>query len=531
MDITEILYGGKTFSGISPAPFVYFDTENINYGGTDWGKKYKVKLDGQITGKCRDGTFYELEKKKQKLILNFKDDHKNLEIFENGSSLFCEVCQVESISFEESRYVGILPFSVSLSCYNSGSFGGHYGVINPVDSWDFSESEDSILTIKHDISANSAGSSDISAAKKWAQGRTGIAQKIKSLKFDNFSGSFMLDSFSEQINRFDGKYSIQETYRGDLSESGSNAAGILRYTFDSNTNIEDGLTSLSIEGSIAGKMTTGIGDMLGLRGRFNGIDFLDLAQVYHSNGGGTAIFNDMPLSRKVSENINNSELTFSMTYDNHPMPSGRCEYTVELSENLIKNIIDVNLNAEILCSRGDQSVRWGVVTDYYNKFDGYSLAVEAYAAEGYSKGFYKIPRTESITFDEFNSKINYKASWTDKYLPYPDILISISETVEITPSINIHAVQPSLYAKGNHNVQSFQCASRTSVSIQVSAASRPDKTSTEAMGCVEAELERLKSIYVGGPNLYIDNMSRTVNEETRHVSIAASYSFDGQIIS
>ena len=156
--------------------------------------------------------------------------------------------------------------------------------------------------------------------------------------------------------------------------------------------------------------------------------------------------------------------------------------------------------------------------------------MKEYNRAGYSKSFSSTPKTESVSFDEFNSKITYSASWSDKYMPYSDILVSISEKVTITPSLKIYTVQPSLQVNGVHNVQDFGCANRASVSISIDAICKPDKTMAQLETCVNAELTRLKNIYVGNTNLFADEKSETKNENMRKMSVSYSYSFDGNIV-
>jgi hypothetical protein len=483
-------------------------------------------------------SFEDIEIKKNKIISGFSKDDLNLRINEDGVNVFSsDICQIDSISFDESRYYALLPFSITASCYDSGSFGANYGVTNPVDSWDYSESEDSIVSLRHSISAdgfNSSGISSIANVKKWASSKTGISNKISSLKIKNIAASdFVLESFSEQVDRFNGKYSIEEVYRADLLSSNNSGAGILRYTFDIGKNIEDGITTVSVDGSVIGKTNVGLANMSLLRAKLNAEDFFQSASDYAKKSTGSIRLNSTPVSRSVTENTNNSEISFSIKYDDNPVAPGqaKCIYKVELSENLIKNIVDIKLDAEILCDRGDQSVRWGAVTNYYStKFNGYDLASKEYKRAGYTKNFSTTPKTESINFDEFNSRISYSASWSDRYMPYPDILTSISERVEITPSMKVYTVQPSLKFNGSHNVQDFGCASRSSVSISVDASCRPDKTIAQLRTCVEAEMVRLKAIYIKSANLFLDQKSETVNDKLRKMSLSYTYSFDGKIV-
>jgi len=534
----KILYGGKdVFSGICPTPFLYFDKEYIEYG-SNWGSKYNFSIEGQITGKLGPNAFYDLESKKNELILNFKKDNLPIKVTEDSSEIFLsDICSIDSISFDQSKYYAVLPFNIKASCYDSGSFGENYGVLEPQDSWDYSESEDGIVSLRHSVSAagfNSSGVSAIANVKKWAETRTGISKKIDSLKIKNLSASdFVLESFSEQVDRFNGKYSIEEVYRGDLLSSNSTGGGILRYSADVSKNIDDGITKVVIDGSAAGKRNVGEADMALLRAKINAEDFFQYAADYASKSTGSNKLNSEPFSRTITENKDNSEITFSFSYDDNPVPPGqaKCVYKVDLSEDLIKNIVDVKLDAEILCDRGDASIRWTAVKNYYEtKFNGYDIALKEYKRAGYAKSFNSTPRTESINYDEFNSKITYSASWSDRYMPYSDILTSITEQVKLTPSLKTYTVQPSLYSNAIHNVQDFGCASRSSVSISISATAKPDKTIEQLKNCVFAELSRLRNIYVKTTNMIVDQKTETVNEKYKKISISYSYSFDGTIV-
>ena len=534
----KILYGGNdVFSGICPTPFLYFDKEYIEYG-SNWGSKYNFSIEGQITGKLGPASFYDLENKKNQLILNFKKDNLPIRITENSSGIFLsDICSIDSISFDQSKYYALLPFSIKASCYDSGTFSGNYGVLEPQDSWDYSESEDGTVSLRHSVSAagfNSSGVSAIANVKKWAATKTGISKKIDSLKIQNLSATdFILESFSEQVDRFNGKYSIEEVYRGDLLSSNNSGGGILRYSADISKNIDDGITKVVIDGSVAGKKNFGEVDMTLLRAKINAEDFFQYAADYASKSTGSNKLNSTPFSRTITENRNNSEITFSLTYDDNPVPPGqaKCVYKVDLSENLIKNIVDIKIDAEILCDRGDASIRWTAVKNYYEtKFNGYDLALKEYKRAGYVKSFNSTSKTESINYDEFNSKITYSASWSDRYMPYSDILTSITEQVEITPSLKTYTVQPSLYSNAVHNVQDFGCASRSSVSISISATAKPDKTIEQLKTCAFAELSRLRDIYVKTTNMIVDQKTETVNEKYKKISISYSYSFDGTIV-
>lgn len=533
----KVLYNGvNIFSGICPSPFLFFEKEYIQYGSS-WGSKYNFTIEGQITGRLGPQSYFDIENKKNRLIAGFLQDNLPLSIIEDGVNIFnSDICSIENISFDESKYYALLPFSITASCYDSGSFASNYGVLNPVDSWDFSEERDGTVSVIHSVSAdgfNSSGIKAINNAKKWVNSRTGISNKVETFKIKNISGScFVLDSISEKIDRFNGSYSVEEKYRADLFD-GMCGPGILRYSIDVSKNFEDGITQVDIEGSVIGKNNIGLPNLIDLRNRILNYNFFSDAAHAADKTTGSKSLNPTPFSRKITENENASEISFSFSYDDNPIPPGvaKCVYKVTFSEDLIKNIIDIKLDAKIVCDRGDISLRWDAVNDYYRKvFNPYSLAVSNYTKAGYSKGFSDLPTSESINFDKFNATISYSASWSDRYLPCSQTLVAISETVSITPSLYIYTAQPSLQQDGVYNIQNIGSATRTSVSISIDATARPDKTIAELKSCVYAEIERLKSIYVKNVNLFTDEKTETVDKNYKKISLNYTYSFDGDII-
>lgn len=533
----KVLYNGvNVFSGICPSPFLFFEKEYIEYGSS-WGSKYNFTIEGQITGRLGPQSYFDIEDKKNRLISGFLQDNLPLSIIEDGVNIFnSDICSVQSISFDESKYYALLPFSITASCYDSGSFADNYGVLNPTDSWDFSEEKDGTVSVTHSVSAagfNSSGIKAINNAKKWVNSRTGVSNKIETFKIKNISGScFVLDSISEKIDRFNGSYSIEEKYKADLF-SGMCGPGILRYSIDVSKNFEDGITQVNIDGSAVGKNQVGLPNLVGLRNRVLGYDFFSDAAEAADKTTGSKSLNVVPFSRKITENENTSEVSFSFSYDDNPIPPGvaKCVYKVTFSEDLIKNIIDIKLDAKITCDRGDISVRWDAVNHYYKDiFNPYSLAVSNYAKAGYSKGFSDLPISENINFDKFNAVISYSASWSDRYLPCSQTLVAISETVSVTPSLYIYTAQPSLQQDGVYNIQNIGSATRTSVSISIDATARPDKTLADLKSCVYAEIERLKSIYVKNVNLFTDEKTETVDKNYKKISLNYTYSFDGNVI-
>ena len=543
----KIFYGDKdVFSEICPTPFLYFDKEYIKYG-SDWGSRYNLTIEGKIIGHLDSmRARLDLEYKKNLLIDNFKQDNLPISITDDGSIVFrSDICSIESINFEESSYYAILPFTISAFCYDSASFGSNYGILNPQDIWDYSENLEGKVYLKHNVSANGYRTeydNGISNAKEWVKSKTGINKRIDSLNIKNINiSNFIIDSISESVDRFNGKYSIEEVYVTDLLNSGE--SGILRYTVECSKDFSDGITKVLIDGSVGGRdkiKNINNSNMDSLRYRFFSEDFFNIATNDAIKSTGTDKLNAIPYSRRITENETESLISFSLSYDDNQIAPGvaKCIYKVDISEDLVKNITEVKIDAEITCDRGDEDTRWNAIKSYfYQNFNAYSLAVKEYKFMGYSKGFNEIPVSENLVFDEFNKKINYSATWNDKRIPSNEkdgpcheAILSISEQVNIESSVDIYAVQSSYNYDGIHNIQKFGCASRTIISISISATAKNNKSINDVKSCVYSELSRLKRIYVKNKNLIVDQRSETIDEEHKKISINYSYSFEGDIV-
>lgn len=529
--IVKIKYDGVDVFSDIPSPFLYFDKEYIKYG-SDWGSRYKITIEGNILAKPGRLSFDLLEARKDQLIASFLKDCAPLEIYQDDIKIFeFDVCFIESIDFQESKYHAILPFSISITCYDSNEFGANYGILEPSDSWDYKEGEDGIITLTHSISAKGFSSdvnSAIRNAKNWVSSRTGLSNKIDSLNISNIdSSNYCLKSFSEEIDRTSGSYSVNEEYAVDsLSESGG--FGILRYATEVEKNFESGITTVTISGSVSGRRQIGENSLADLKSFIANYDFFSKAADAASSL--TNKLNQTPFSSSIDERIEFNEISFSFSYDDNEFEV-KCVSNVDVSENLIKNTVEVSLSSEISCERGDQSVRWNKVKEYYdNKFFPDSVAKKGCIDAGYSAFSEKIifsnSRSENVSFNEREAIISYSSTWNTKLFPCPDLVNSVSERVEYTPSIKILTAQPSIYVSNEHNVQDFSTYTRASVSISVSCSVKKNKNINSALSCLKSEMNRLRGIYVIGGEIIIDEYSEDVNENTRSVSISASYSFN-----
>lgn len=211
-----------------PEPLVT-RSDNVSYGSRKIGQTTSLTLEGEITG----AGFSQLIEAQERLLSGFSSDFKSFEIKEDSETIYENLVKVNSIDFGSSKYVGLVPFTISLTAYEDKFFPSQYsGVLDPVNSVEYSQGEDGSVTISRSVSARGINtksadgkSNALNNAISYVQSLTGYAN-VTLPYFINDSGdlnNLILTSQSEDINRFAATYSVNETYVYSTYPSGSSS--------------------------------------------------------------------------------------------------------------------------------------------------------------------------------------------------------------------------------------------------------------------------------------------------------------------
>lgn len=528
----KVNYGGvDLFDGVAPTPFIYSNQEFIDYKNK-WNQITNLIMEGQLTGKYLGELSHgELITSFKTLLSRLKNNFQELTITEDNQTIFSANKVIfDNIDVPESRWYGVLPFTINFTVYQENLFTNYYGVLDPVNILNFKEEENEILSLTHDISAKgfiTNGKTAIQNAKDWVSQRTGSYNNIVPILIqNNQNGSnFILESINETIDRFNSEYSWQAVYtKSNSSESPKNC--FLNYTLDISSGIDNGYINVDIKGSLE-KNSLNI-----LRTEYDSLNLYNLANTA-ANQSFKVSLNTKPISKSVSESADNNILNFSASFNNDLSPDIIHEYNVDINEDSIKNIATVNLSSKIRAKYGDVSARWTKVQQFYNtNFNPFNIVNTEYKKEISNKTLFSNKLTESITFDEFNAEINYNASWSDKKQSYSQDVLNLSSTVSYRPSINIYIPQTSIKVAKEHNVQNIKCANRAVLNISVSAASKPNNLFSIdlAKNVVNSELNRIKSAYgqTSRPSL-LQERTENINKDLKSFSVNEVWLIEGVI--
>lgn len=418
-------------SGNQPVP-LFSESENSIRYGEKWATNKVVTLNGQITG-CNYNTIVTA---KSRLENVFNKDFQPFKIIQDGKTLYeTEYGIVKELNFDTSPYIGILNYSVNIECYPRNLFSGYFGVIDPVNEWEFNETDNQLLNVTHRIAArgiqtSSGNSNAFDNAKNYVLSLTGSSSFINPY-FTNYctGASLCVDTFNEVINRFDSYYEIVENYTLDLYNGGG---GYIRYTTEYNCNLNNGTASLGIQGEVKSCRNT---DLATLRNKYQSFDVYSAAVKAYNEASNRLDLNPNYLSSGIQEDIFSKKIGFNVQFDNDFNPRTFFEYSTDIKVD-DSDITTVGIKGTIK-SRGDLQNKWALVQEYYQALNLYYLATQSYNEFFNGSPSYPLNPTQlnySVTKNQFVGEIEVSTAYDNKTI-LPDEFKNLDYTISVVPAI------------------------------------------------------------------------------------------------
>lgn len=490
--MTNITYNNQNLP--SPLPLVG-KQDSVVFVGERWAIKEVFTLQGKLVS-C-DG--YQALLNSGKALLNiFNKSFQDFVIQENAAEIIRRSgVFIENVSFDNSNYVGALPYTVTLSCYPH-SIQQVFGILDPVDSWNYTENKDGSIQINHNVGARSYR--DLNTAIDFVRNRTG-SLNYAAPQFINLTGSFVLNSQEETLNRLQGIYNVQETYVMDNKSSGL----LSRYTFNLSSGLE-GFIQASLEGTVNGGLNSTLND---LRNRYNTLNINQKISGLYSQATDLNDLNLTPLTSGITEDRLNKKLTFNLTYDNNPNSITTVDWNTNISSG--DDTLQVSVNGRVY-GRGEQINRWNRIRTHFAATDIYALAQSGYNYFGGNRVLNPKPLTSGTSLNQFASEISFNVSFNDRDQP-PFGFSKFNYAVNITPSLRkIIPKQIAAYDNPNESfyIVDLNFYSRPRVQIQGTAILEENVSITYGKDLLLAEINRLFYEYVG-PNATLENKQITFN--------------------
>lgn len=495
-----IFYGGRNPFAPQPVPFVGMDESNLYYG-EQWAKAQSITLEGSLTG-C---TFDLIASAQANLLNNFRRSYQTLEIHQrdlvgSGIVLTAPLVEVAAIDFSSSRWQGILPYTIRLNSYPSGYFSGTYGVLDPVDSWNYQEQNNYIAQITHTVSCRGINTSNsqtnaLSNAANWCIEKRGSSGAISPTFISNLSSpNFTLVSSNENINRFNGTYSITDNYINDLARNGY---GTIRYT----TTIDsgNGIISVGIQGTVKG----GQRQIEQARAAFSGFNPTGAALFAYSGAFGLTDLNPYALTQSITEDPNDTAISFSYEFDNNSLAPTYFDYSVGLSSG---SILSVNVNGEIVARGGTSKQKLQRAKEFAKSIDLYQTVLPFYLQfypEGNQNPLNPRPVSSGISVNESKGSVQLNAEF-NAFEQFSSDLISFDYSIDLSPSSQQIAFTQTLDGYGKCSMVDLGYASRATLVIQGEAVINPESSIEKGVAAAKDAIQLLFKRYGSTQNLTSD---------------------------
>lgn len=585
MSDVEIKYNNKRIpvSGYGPTPYLSLSDEVINYGNR-WGLAHRITLNGVITG----ADYSALYTARTGLIDIFSSSYKTLTVYEGpddstgylpidgtngsaGSAGYGAVysgaysfsgCSVENITFDNSPYNKIVPYTVELLSYPSGLtgyFSGTYGVINPKDEIRISEGQDGFGTINHSVAATAFVTTSIDQAinnaKDYVYSRTGISNLISLPQASGVdtSGVFtpVLVDISENLDRLSLNYSVDETYRFKLftgdSEANNNYNFNNYYLTSYSTNLTSGagddFVTASIQGEIKAGITGASGDALvsGLVEQLSGLNPYAVISGKYGEPNGFKFCKD-PIQINITENLKTRSLSFNASYDNLEFYNssndkfvyGGCYLDAQIEHSIdnLSNISTIQIRGEIK-ARGSKTKRYNDTLNYLEKLVTlgshatepriYDFANDYYVSYFGNSPLFTLnatPISIEINANPQLGTISITASFDNK-----DRFLNLAVSdynIEYSPYNTLYTYESSCNDSLKHLVVDMNVKRREKVSISTTLSSYGSQSSEIIL------LGNKDTIFTSLVNNFIKNLIAspsdldTVQEESSNISVSNS---------
>lgn len=514
----KVFYNGANLFDYQPVPFIGLDEQPISFGGR-WGIRENIIFNGQLTGCTFDSVFESYNELKAKLASQLG----TLEIWqidgsESGQILKKDSLEIESFSIPQDRWIGVLPYEIRAACYPEEYFSGAWGILDPQDSWSFTEQQNATLEATHTISCRGFdGKNALENARNWALARTGTNSAILPAMISGVSvNNFFLVSQAETINRLDGSYSFTEVYANDLARSGY---GIIRYNTDFNSG--SNLIAANIVGEIRGRTK----DIIGPRAAYSQLDrFAIVAQNYNRIFSRDDL-NPIPLEYSVNENPYEGIISFSEAYDTNNRPESYFDYMVSLASG---TMISARIEGDVISRGGDPLARLEKSKTYASTLNLYALTTEFYNEfYPYHADFPLNAKAVSsgISVNEFEGTVSLNAEFNNLETQ-KDGIDSMAYVLQFSPAIKKIDSQPILDADGAHSTIYLGYANRAALAINGDAVISNGFDAESGLAIIKAKCQELM-LQNAGPKIILEQNSIGYSDkDQRRVSFNFAWSFE-----
>jgi len=504
-----VQYDGKQPWGSYP-PYVSVEVTPVAFG-QNWYETRNINLAGRISQKMLTQLGVSgFEAMRTRLENTFSVNNKRFMVH-SSNTLEIENVFVNSISFNQQRWSGLLEYSVSLTGYDFHS--ELLGLLNPdklpifepVDQFDVQTNEDQTFTLTHTASAKSMGTmgdtSTNDAIVDWVKARitAGSDRVVPGWSLENHE--YIVVGEEEQLDRFNGSYSFVKKYLiHDLSNgTTSTSKPLIRINATINEGITQDYPVVSVEGVVKGGKTDDWNTSVLPTAWANiGEDSLrSSASTLLANYGAPALSaiecENYSFDEEFASNSCKAKASFEVRGVVDPV-SGYFDHEISIEMDNVSGVCKVDVDGEIKFKGGIDKRRQGI-TNFLNAHASnlvgylYVFASSAYNAAGLAVAnsanngatLRSVANDVQVTRNDKRGTLSLSASFDDEHVA--NEWASSSWSVTAKTSVPYTKANPSgkVGTNGYWSIQSFDFSTRWRLSVNHSLSFREDTSMVESL--------------------------------------------------
>ena len=471
----DVTYGNFSFlSNSLLIPYVSRQ-QNVIYYGKKHGQVTEITLDGSVIG-----TFAEINSARNLILAQFSTDFLSFKIIEDQVVIVeFQKCTVKNVDFTAGNF-GKIAYSITLECHEEDLFFSQaFGVLDPKNSFSFSEEENGIIKITHSVSARGLATSaqlPINNAKNFVESISGwYPDKNIYPNFINgiVDSNVILTSVNKKIDTASSTYSQDESYSVQIAGIGVAPliAGVVSEISSSVTQgVREDFSKIEITYSVMGGRHTTV-DNLRASTPTTATLFNLATEAY-----GSLSVNPSPTSYNIEDEAETSKkITIKVSYDTNLLFGQNLtyfDYSVDFSTDHVTDITSVTINGEIKAR--DSVNRFVDVSNFYSAIQSSNQKLSGYLYERASAMYSDVlnlswplkPNFESMSVDQdpLRGTISFSATFTNE-----DFLNGCSKaeySLDIDPQLKRFSSQAGCNFVGLHGIFDLRTYPLENVSIK-----------------------------------------------------------------
>lgn len=485
---------------MSPTPLVSRSMQFIDYG-LRWGQAEQINLNCFATGVTTpSGTI-------NSITNIFSGQFKDLEVYDDATLVYkWPNIVVQEIAFPQSPfYTGsFVPFNVKLLSFQVPS-----GVTDPVNEYSFNQTEDGTVNVNHKISAKGirTTSSAFDNAVNFVKAFTNVNPFTGCASVFIPNGSGILFGIAETINRAEGTYAVNETYK---FTTGSTNPFLETTSLVINDSTSEEYVSLDLSVKWQGSPVKN--NLSALQSAISSYNVLNTLKSYGITTDNVYqnVFN---ITQDSGQSLIDFKANFTSGITNEF--SGFFDYTVSTDEDVVTDMATWRVEGDFIC-KGPLSFRRNRInafktangTDTYIPYLKALITGSALFINYGDFALNSIPVQFSINENTGLATLRLSATFADG-----DIYGSLLQpkySVDVEPSKWIYELMPAANIEGHYTLQDLQMKSKARVKFSMS--SPTSGTTSQNSDDVLGVLSLLSGVYVQEAFLIGENWSSGISE-------------------